>query len=303
MFILYPNLDLSFVSASFINTYSLPSAERLQGISVISMLEYIVSPESDEDYKILSNAKTRLQAMNIEEDISYKLPISGKVYELSVSMLPNGKVLGKVTVSKMADLTTINEKKQNDMLHELPQPASILAAAKPTPDVTPRPSHFTARQNPNHIKNLISIYSGTQNQTLPRILVVDDSEVNREVVGIFLSPDFPQPLYAKNGREALSVLANTPVDLILMDIHMPEMNGVEATLAIRESKALWSEVIIIALTADTEYQHKRVYRNIGMNDAIGKPLRQDILTRTILINWNAAKLSKETQSTQLDYAS
>ncbi len=302
MFILYPNLDLSFVSASFVDTYSLPTAQRLQGISVFSMLEYIVSPESDEDHNVLSDAKTKLQAINIAEDVLYKLPINGTVYELALSMLPNGKILGKMAILELAHLAVDTEKPQQDLLDE-PQPAPLLEAVTPKQDVTAKLSHFSAKQNSNHIKNLFSIYSGTQKQTLPRILVVDDSEVNREVVSIFLSPDFPQPLYAKNGQEALDILANNPVDLILMDIHMPEMNGVEATLAIRESKAPWSEVIIIALTADTEYQHKRVYRNIGMNDAIGKPLRQDVLTRTILINWNAAKLSKETQSTQLDYAS
>jgi len=73
----------------------------------------------------------------------------------------------------------------------------------------------------------------------------------------------------------------------LMDIHMPEMNGIEATIEIRNSEAPWANVIIIAITADVEYQQERICRNLGMNDAIAKPVkRQDILdafTRTFML--------------------
>ena len=59
---------------------------------------------------------------------------------------------------------------------------------------------------------------------------------------------------------------------------MPIMNGIETTLEIRSSNEPWANVVIIALTADPEYQAKRICKNIGMNDTIAKPVkRADIL--------------------------
>ena len=60
-----------------------------------------------------------------------------------------------------------------------------------------------------------------------------------------------------------------------MDIHMPVMDGIETTLEIRKSDSTYANVIIIALTADPDYQQKRICRNIGMDDTIAKPVRRD----------------------------
>ena len=83
---------------------------------------------------------------------------------------------------------------------------------------------------------------------------------------------------ASNGQEAIDLLKTTEIDVVLMDIHMPVMDGIEATLSIRASTETWSDVPIIALTADPEYQQKRLCKNIGMNDALTKPVKlSDIL--------------------------
>jgi len=87
-----------------------------------------------------------------------------------------------------------------------------------------------------------------------------------------------QLYFADNGREALNVLNTVPVDVVLMDIHMPIMDGIETTLEIRKSKETYANVVIIALTADPDYQQRRICRNIGMDDTIAKPVkREDIL--------------------------
>jgi len=63
-----------------------------------------------------------------------------------------------------------------------------------------------------------------------------------------------------------------------MDIHMPIMDGIETTLEIRKSDKAYANVVIIALTADPDYQQRRICRNIGMDDTIAKPVkREDIL--------------------------
>jgi CheY-like chemotaxis protein len=84
--------------------------------------------------------------------------------------------------------------------------------------------------------------------------------------------------FAENGREALNILNTVPVDVVIMDIHMPVMDGIETTLQIRKSNEAYANVIIIALTADPDYQQRRICRNIGMDDTIAKPVkREDIL--------------------------
>ena len=98
------------------------------------------------------------------------------------------------------------------------------------------------------------------------------------MVNRLIGEDVQSLAFANNGLEALEHLNTEHFDLVLMDIHMPEMNGIETTIEIRNSDAPWANVIIIALTADAEYQQERICRNLGMNDAIAKPVRrQDIL--------------------------
>jgi len=106
-----------------------------------------------------------------------------------------------------------------------------------------------------------------------RILIVDDNATNHLVVNSLLSSVVSEILTANNGREALDVLEVHEVDVVLMDIHMPVMDGIEATLAIRNSSQAWSNVPIIALTADPQYQQHRLCVNIGMDSALSKPVK------------------------------
>ncbi len=110
------------------------------------------------------------------------------------------------------------------------------------------------------------------------VLCVEDNPVNQKVVNRLIGKRVKQIHFANNGREALNLLNTAPVDVVLMDIHMPIMDGIETTMEIRRSNSAYANVIIIALTADPDYQQKRICKNIGMDDTIGKPVRrEDIL--------------------------
>lgn len=110
------------------------------------------------------------------------------------------------------------------------------------------------------------------------VLCVEDNAINQKVVKRLIGKRVSNLHFANNGREALDVLSCMHVDVVLMDIHMPIMDGIEATIEIRSSKEPWANVIIIALTADPDYQQKRICKNIGMDDTIAKPVRKkDIL--------------------------
>jgi signal transduction histidine kinase/ActR/RegA family two-component response regulator len=107
-----------------------------------------------------------------------------------------------------------------------------------------------------------------------RILIVDDNATNHMVIGSLLQNVVKDTVMALNGEEAIKRLKDSgPFDVVLMDIHMPVMDGIEATLAIRSCHEDYAEVPIIALTADPQYQQARLCKNIGMDEAMAKPVR------------------------------
>ncbi len=117
-----------------------------------------------------------------------------------------------------------------------------------------------------------TVYSGL------KILVADDNSTNHMVVTSLIESLVAEVHLASDGQEAIDILKTTDIDIILMDIHMPVMDGIEATLSIRSSEESWSDVLIVALTADPQYQQKRLCKNIGMDDALAKPVKlSDIL--------------------------
>ena len=107
------------------------------------------------------------------------------------------------------------------------------------------------------------------------VLCVEDNPINQKVVERLIGGRVDQIHFANHGREALSILNTTHIDVVLMDIHMPVMDGIETTMEIRKSDAPYANVIIIALTADPDYQQLRICKNIGMDDTIAKPVRRD----------------------------
>ena len=113
------------------------------------------------------------------------------------------------------------------------------------------------------------------------VLVVDDNETNHIVMSSLLDGVVGKIYSAFNGQEALDTLKIEHIDLILMDIHMPIMDGIEATIAIRTNPDIYSDVRIIALTADPQYQQKRLCVNIGMDEAMAKPVKLLDLVQTI----------------------
>ena len=112
-----------------------------------------------------------------------------------------------------------------------------------------------------------------------RVLIVDDNATNHIVVSSLLAKTVGSIDTALNGEEAISKLKDKAFDLVLMDIHMPVMDGIETTLAIRSEPTDYQDVPIIALTADPQYQQARLCRNIGMNSSLGKPIKLAALIR------------------------
>lgn len=102
---------------------------------------------------------------------------------------------------------------------------------------------------------------------MEKILVCDDDREIVEAIEIYLSQEGYQILKAYNGVEALEVLAKEKVDLLLIDIMMPQLDGIRATIKIREEHS----IPIIILSAKSEDTDKILGLNVGADDYITKP--------------------------------
>jgi len=115
------------------------------------------------------------------------------------------------------------------------------------------------------------------------LLVVDDNPVNRRILAALMEPFGVECSFATSGREALEAWRRERWDAILMDVHTPDMDGVEATRAIRieESSAHRDRTPIIAVTASVLVHEVEAYRQAGMDDILAKPIEARALAHML----------------------
>ena len=113
-----------------------------------------------------------------------------------------------------------------------------------------------------------------------RILLAEDNEVNQLVASRILKNAGLEVDIASNGRQAVSMVARGGYDLVLMDIQMPEMDGMEATRAIRSMPG-FADLPIVAMTAHAMSGDRELSLKAGMNDHINKPINLQELFSTL----------------------
>jgi len=109
---------------------------------------------------------------------------------------------------------------------------------------------------------------------VPSVLVVDDHPVNREVARIMLEAFGCLVVEVCDGQQAVDAVAGQPFDLVLMDVRMPNMDGLEATRRIRAVPVTGSAVSIVAMTADAMPEDVSRCLEAGMNAHMAKPINQ-----------------------------
>ncbi len=115
-----------------------------------------------------------------------------------------------------------------------------------------------------------------------KVLLAEDNRVNQRVVTTMLERLGCKVLVASNGSEAVKQATENTVDLVLMDVQMPEMSGLEATQALRERGVT---LPIVALTANAMASDRDICLSAGMDDFLTKPIRFDVL-REALGRWS-----------------
>ncbi len=131
-------------------------------------------------------------------------------------------------------------------------------------------------------------------QRSARVLYVDDNESNRALITAVLSAQGIDCHTADDGQQGFEAALAGGWDLILMDIQMPVMNGVEATRAIRALSGPAAAVPIIAVTANTLDDQLEEYAEAGMNDVIAKPVDiAELISKAVM--WIESRTASDTE--------
>ncbi|ATE63419.1 ATP-binding protein [Rhizorhabdus dicambivorans] len=105
-----------------------------------------------------------------------------------------------------------------------------------------------------------------------RILLAEDNPINRRLMAGLLTREGHQVVAVEDGRKALGAISGQPFDLILMDMQMPELDGIAATRAIRSLDPPASNTPILAISADSAPERRRVYFDAGIDSFLPKPI-------------------------------
>lgn len=114
-----------------------------------------------------------------------------------------------------------------------------------------------------------------------RILAVEDNPINQRVLAAFLRPIGGEVVWAGNGKEALDQLETGRFDVVLMDIQMPVMNGLEAVRALRKSDMKNRNIPVVAMTANAMMGDRETCLEAGMDDYVSKPIDPKQLYKVI----------------------
>ncbi len=150
-------------------------------------------------------------------------------------------------------------------------------------------------------------YDSTNNATLAgiKILIAEDHEINAKLVDMVVTNEGAQTTIVGNGALAVKELNKIVYDIVLMDIQMPEMNGIEATKIVRSSKNKNQHIPIIALTADAMPADREIFISAGIDDILTKPVNEEHLFKLIskLVTKNQSRpIASPSQGIDIKYS-
>ncbi|KAI8063699.1 CheY-like superfamily, partial [Gilbertella persicaria] len=179
----------------------------------------------------------------------------------------------------------------NKLLH-----LSLLSSSLPSPPTTPQQHtvipymSLSLPPQPTKLKRRFSNPPHTVHSPRLHILLVDDNSINLQVLSRLLNMHLNDVIehleLVKSGIRALEILKCRPFDLVLMDIDMPIMNGIETTKHIRSSTEFDilpqnRKTPIVAVTTNDSAKWRQLYTDIGMNGCISKPISPLDLKKTL----------------------
>lgn len=114
-----------------------------------------------------------------------------------------------------------------------------------------------------------------------KIIVAEDSSVIQNLTKKILTQMNYEIVSVKNGQQVIDLLEEKPYDLILLDIHMPIMDGMECATLIRNMSGETKNIPIIAITGNANNYSMKDFESVGINDFLPKPLNYDNLVEMV----------------------
>ena len=268
-------LDLAHVVAVNEPTASLFAGRRVLIVDDIEvnrrMLSCLISRWAL-DWMVCSSPVRAMEILQGEEHfdaalLDFQMPdTDGIMLAREIRQLPGRATLPLILISSQTGETSIADLKKVGFSAVLAKPVR----------------HNLLRSTLSEIwqpADVIDLPSAPSAETLPqlKILVAEDNVVNQRVAQKILQRLGYESDLAANGLKALEAARAKRYDFIFMDVHMPEMDGLEATRRIRADSEATGHPKIIALTADVLKGEREVCLSAGMDDYITKPIRVDIL--------------------------
>jgi two-component system chemotaxis response regulator CheY len=113
-----------------------------------------------------------------------------------------------------------------------------------------------------------------------KIMIVDDCQTTRKLLGIYLKSKGFETVFAENGLDALEKLAANPVSMVITDLNMPYMDGIELVKNLRADPT-WKNVPIIMVTTEADLVEKQKALAAGANEYMVKPVTADMVAQNV----------------------
>jgi len=213
---------------------------------------------------ILDACMPEMDGFSLAEKINQNLDLAGAM----IMMLTSAAVVGDAERCRKLGISAYLTKpiKQSALFHAVQDVLGLLSSLD------------------KHQAPLVTRHTIRESRSGPRlhILLAEDNKVNQKLASIMLEREGHMVVIAENGRKALEALEKETFDLILMDLQMPDMNGLEATAIIRErEKETGAHIPIIAMTAHAMKGDEERCLEVGMDGYVSKPVKPSTLSKAI----------------------
>jgi signal transduction histidine kinase/CheY-like chemotaxis protein len=263
-----------------------PSAPDLQGLRIVSMVHHPLRREVVE--RILRTAGAEVVSPESVSEALEQVDVAVTCYLLDDAFEQSELVAARIherldVEAPVVWLCSLNR----GLLSELDVPLPDACVFKPIRESRLLESVATAVGSPHHETAWEPSLESSSSLGAPyRILVADDNPDNQRLLARFLSDDEYLLDFAENGVEAVALAERFRYDAILMDVEMPDIDGISATRSIRAAERQRSEppVPIIAVTAHALDSVRERCLASGMNDFATKPIKRGTV-KSLLENW------------------
>jgi CheY-like chemotaxis protein len=285
--------QIKFANTRFLKLFNLTS-EEVEGKNILEVplsREFLSVFDTGESYSSFYH----LNGTN-ERKILYRHPITTEVGQLIGDLIIIGTDVGVENIVSDDPENLMLEKLSHNLktpLNAIMGYSQLLLGDKDL-DTEQRKYLHTITENSNELLNQIDIMLNEQGkkkgrEKLPglgrkdidRILIVDDVSFNRTLLRIMLERHGYSLDEAKNGKEALDKIKSDKPDLVLMDITMPVMDGLQALKELRKSEGSISTIPVIAVTAQSRKGNKERLLSEGFDGYLQKPFKEEELMNMI----------------------